>query len=150
MDREFSVIVPEIKESFVFYDGVYEFKHDKPKLSRLLQKICLGILDRLGCQYSHKHYEYRRDTVVFTDIIEAIGRHRHAAEEVSMRKCKVVVLGADQIESLQASSTYFGLQFPHGLRHGWNLWQLMGMTVVFCPWMDGIVCLPDMDVFAVN
>ena len=150
MAAEFAVCIPSTRQAFHWEPDQYEFKSSKPLLHRWLQRICLGILDKLGCQRRYTRNRPYTKTVRYTDIVDAILGQRYAVESIVHGQCRAVVLGVDQMRALElADSGYWGIVLPQSvgtkLRPQHIGRMFAGLEIIFCPWFEGILCLPSID-----
>jgi len=143
-DREIIEYVPP-------WDGSYKRDHTKPLVNRWLQGACFWLLDKLGCRHRREviQHNVRRERIEYGRVIDAIVSQKDAVHDMLYKDCKAVVLGADKMHELQLSTdNYYAIQLPGSVA---DLWQFdgktfAGLTVVFCPWFDGVVTLPSVEV----
>lgn len=147
-NMQFYGYIPELTYEVFAVSGAYKFNKKKPL--HWLQRLCLWVLNRLGCQYYRTETTCQTLTVNFDDIVELVFAQRHAIEAVSRSRCRYLVLGREQMEALDMAMEIpehqMMINFPTFYEAPINRQRGMfaGMAVIFVPWFDGIVCLGEL------
>ena len=140
METVLKAYLPKVQTMYEVADGAYAF-NEKGKL-KWLQKLCLKILDKLGCQYYNQAVEVKAVTINFDKVIDLIQAQRNAIELAYGRRCKYVILGQNAMRRLIIEcSDRFGFSIPVGSRFR----EFAGMRVILCPWFDGVLCLDEIE-----
>lgn len=117
---------------------VYEFKKDKKY--HWLQKLCIKILDKLGCQKQECKIDIEHIIVDKIDLLEKL----FTCSNVLRREGKqpeMLLIGAEDFEKLTNAprvrdSLVFDLQYS---QHYGSKMEILGMKIVVVPWMHGIL-----------
>lgn len=126
-------------------EGAYTF--NPRRRLHWLQKICLFVLERLGCQQYRTEEDIQMVRIDLRDIARTLVKSKHAMMDVYRMRAKYVVLGQRQMMDLRVEELGpaiinmpgdFGKKFKPSFDHQLNL--------ITIPWLDdGILALPDLD-----
>jgi hypothetical protein len=144
--RRMQAYIPREIHSLKIIPGVYSF--NRHQRFRWLQRICIWVLDKLGCQYYDIQSNFETVTIDFDDIVELVLDQRYAIEYITGKRCKYLVLGREQMVKLRVSvSGQMLFQFPYDYRASIrsDSMTFAGLNVVFVPWFDGILCLQELE-----
>jgi hypothetical protein len=144
----YSVRLPYVKYESLYRPDLYTFHKEKGWLSRKIQRACFWALEKLGCGYMEVTSAIDYVEVDYKDIIDALIAQRRAIQDVLQLKCRVVVMGEDYMDALRLSDpVYWGLGLPRDVSQWVRPYdtgmELVGLKVIFCPWMQGMAALPD-------
>lgn len=139
-------VIPRVRSEYVLVPDRYEYNRVRPL--KWLQRSCIWVLDKLGCQsYGlETSIEYMR--IGFDDIVDLVMRQRRAVEAIAGHGCKYLLLGREQMRELVLSDQYGQtmFQFPPDYRASVHPHPMMfaGLNVVLVPWFDGVICLEEL------
>lgn len=119
------------------------FKYNSSKSLKLLQRLCLWILDKIGCHYYEDYMMVETVKINPDDIVDLVMRQAGAIRYV-LGDCSHLILGREQMHQLHLGCAERQLEFMIPWHYGEK--EFAGMTVVFVPWFDGIVCLSSLDI----
>jgi len=142
METVLKAYLPRIETMYEVVDGAYAF-NERGKL-KWLQKLCLKILDKLGCQYYNQAVEVKAILVDFDKVIDLIQAQRDAIEMTYGRRCKYAILGQNAMRRLNIEcGDRFTFVLPAGPNRRFR--EFAGMRVILCPWFDGVLCLDEIE-----
>jgi hypothetical protein len=119
----------------------YSYRADKPL--RWLQRLCLRILDRLGCQYYHNMVTYKTARGEVDTLLDAIRDQVLAIDYTYARKCEYILIGRDKMRELWGEVVDYPLAIDVPATS--HAREVLGMKLITVPWFEGIVCLPDLE-----
>lgn len=124
--------------------NIFEFCKERP--AHWLQRLCLGILRKLGC---HAH----TDTVTVERHV--IGKHgdkfmarlfkaRNALESFNRQPSRLLIGSEEYAELMHEpiSNYYFDFQARYFMGNGEGERTVLGLTVEVIPWMRGMLVMP--------
>jgi hypothetical protein len=145
--RQMQAIIPKLNYSSILVPDTYSFNQNKR--FKWLQRLCIRILNKLGCQRYVMQSTFETVTVDFDNIVELVLKQSYAIECVTGRRCKYLVLGRKQMIELDLAvpEGHMLFQFPHDYKARIYLGSMIfaGLKVVIVPWFDGILCLPELE-----
>jgi hypothetical protein len=137
MNNEFADVVSGYVPEFVSTErqvgGAYIFT--KSARFHWLQRLCLRILDRLGCQYSRVEMEVKTHRLERAKVSDFVHAQAWAFRKVYGELPGAIIVGqaqADELFSWGDLMTQFAFDAPN---------EYMGITVIIAPYFDGVVCL---------
>jgi hypothetical protein len=125
--------------------GAFSFNPDKP-LKRV-QRLCLWVLERLGCQHSTEYKNYSRIEINLDSLFDMV---LESADAVSALygDAGYLVIGKEQMDRLLIESgdiLRFNVPLNHEMSGEWRRGYaptVAGLRIVMVPWFDGVVVLP--------
>lgn len=136
----YRTLIPQVNIEYIPTDT---YKFNASKRLHWLQRICLWMLDKLGCEQHDTQSTFSTIEVNFDDIADLIMEQAHGIEQIHYRRCKYVLVGHRQFSELakQDGNMLFRFSFLEGRRYA----QFRGIQVVVVPWFDGVLCLHDLE-----
>ena len=113
---------------------------------RWLQRVCLWVLGVLGAEYWGRKIEIRTLRIKLDSLSNMILKNAETARRVYGKRCRYVLVGRKQMAELrqERKNVESLITLPHVNNHIYNR-TFRGMKVVYVPWMDGVLTLPELD-----
>ena len=137
--------IPKREDIGLIAEGLYGF--NSQKRLHWLQRACLAILEKLGCQKYRMETEVNMVSIDLQNVARMLVKSQHAIKDVYRMKAEYVVLGHRQMMDLQMEELGPAIvnlpgDFGNRIRPSFSH-QLSLITI---PWLDdGILVLPDLD-----
>lgn len=132
--------VPELVSVERHIDGAYAFT--KEARAHWLQRLCLRILDRLGCQYCSTELRIEAQKLDPAKVKDFVHQQARAFQKVYGEFPGAIIVGRAQADELLGWDTPFSqIAFDAPGKY-------MGMTIIIAPYFDGVVCLRKPEVLA--
>lgn len=133
--------------NFIPIDGV--FSYNKKGRFPWLQCICFAVLSRLNCLYGFERAMTKIEQFTTESLVDIILESDAVMQEIYHRRAKYVIVGREQMERLIPETDFmqhFMFEFPHQYmtRKTYPTNAFSGIRVVFVPWMDGLLVLPEL------
>ena len=138
--NSFRVCMPVKTVRTVVVRGRYRYRTDRRL--RWLQRLCIWILDRLGCQCYSEQMRVDTIDIHFDRVADLIWAQARGIREITGKLPKYVILGHEQAVELELPTVgQLAWEMPL-LSSG----RFRGMTVIVAPYFDGVVCLEELSV----
>lgn len=134
---KYEVLIPTEEWHAITNEEAFSFNEYRG--FRWLQKLCLWVLRKLGCQYSYKYRSVKTVRVDLEKLHELILQQSHAVRRVLGWKCKYLIIGEELALKLSIEADdMFWFNVPNESR------RFAGMIVIVVPWFEGFLCLPEL------
>lgn len=106
-----------------------------------LQKLAIGILRRLGCQWTEQTVTYERVEINPDKFMDRLYTQRKEVFKFWNRECGTLLIGSEDYRELMGSPDIRQmLTFRAELRRFPE--QIYGLEVKVVPWMRGVLVMP--------
>lgn len=145
-----NLIVPLYEQQsleFVPEKGIYTYSGKGRFL--WLQRILFKVLSYLKCEYGHERMSVKSTYFKTEDLVDLILKQEGMIRAIYHKQVKYVLVGRDHYERLVVNTDFMShvmFEFPHNYttHRGTYPSAFRGLRVVFIPWMEGIVAVPEM------
>lgn len=134
--------------NFVPEKGVYTYSGRGRFL--WLQRILFKVLSYLKCEYGYDRMTAKFAHFQTEDLVDLIMQQQDMVYQIYRKQVKYVLVGRDHYERLVKDTDFMShimFQFPHHYMSPRRMdypTAFYGLRVVFIPWMEGIVAVPEM------
>jgi len=135
--QEIAVYRHERTSIFTELDDRFGFRKDRPH--KWLQRICLEILRRLGCNIIAETFAYKRHLIDGGTFMSRLLEQKIAVEDFTYIRPSEVLIGGEDYHEMMAEAAEDVFRFDSEYRLGS---QVMGLKVTVVPWMRGVLVLP--------
>lgn len=153
------VTLHRINERIIPYFGdelESKFEYNPKGKFKILQKICFGLLKKLGCQIKDTKIIHERTEINLDSLFDAVTENRVMMRIIYNRETKYLIVGKDIYEKFitdvfNSINDIIAFHVPNeysakvqidGVRH---VGIFRGLKVILVPYLDGIFCLPDLE-----
>jgi hypothetical protein len=131
--------------TWVNFEDTYSYN----KQGRLpwLQRSLFKVLSQLNCKAGYEKLTLSAVHFTTHDLVDLIMKQQYIVWQIHQKQIKYVLVGRDHYEKLVKGSTYmthFMFEFPPYRTYGSNRVDFSGLRVVFIPWMEGIIAIPEL------
>jgi hypothetical protein len=145
-NRPFEIMGVEELREYVPFELSDRFGFRKDKGLHWLQRACLWVLRKIGCNAFGEELKVTRQLIKPKGVADALMQQKHVADHVfdAPHKIHRVCLGPAQYREMMHEPWVAGyanfLAYAHGGLDGKPM--LFGLEVTVVPWMDGVLVLP--------
>jgi hypothetical protein len=105
------------------------------------------VLRRIGSEHQDNYVEYQMMRIDFSEISSLIIEQAQAMQGMTGKWPETVILGARQAKELKINCANFPIGFYQEFR---GCADVLGMTIIVNPLVDGVILLPNFEIFDVS
>ena len=125
---------------FTCHSDVFAF--NKNRKHHWLQKLCISILNKLGCHWYESIVETKRITIEDDTILNLVLKARYSYIRECRQEMKYLIVG-DYEHAKLMHECYVQFGYPLAAINEEGFKRCIDMQVILVPWFHGVLLLPE-------